>query len=107
MPTHFGLMPSVRIESCEVNVNIWTIMITSRRHLEFCIKADMIMNRGYFNVPLKKRLLHLVSPDYIMEFLKTMRKVQYYLYNRKESCWGDFAYNQQIEIFQIVTQAGL
>lgn len=59
-------MRRVRIESCEVNVNIWTIMISSRRHLEFYIKADMIMNRGYFKVPLKKRLLHLVSPDYII-----------------------------------------
>lgn len=46
-----------------------------------------MMNRGYFKSPIKKRLLHLVSPDYIMEFLKAMRKVQYYSYNRKELCW--------------------
>ena len=83
-------------------------MIISRKHLEFYIKADMMMNRGYFKVPFKKRLLQLVSPDYIMEFLKTMRKVQYYSYSRKELCWGgDFTYNQQIEILQIVTEAGL
>ena len=38
------------------------------------------MNRGYFKVPLKKRFIQLFSPDYIMEFLKSMRKVQYYTY---------------------------
>ena len=37
-----------------------------------------MMNRGYFKEPLKMKLLHLVAPDYIMEFLKVMRKVQYY-----------------------------
>lgn len=39
------------------------------------------MNRGYFKEPLKKKLLHLMAPDYIMEFLKAMRKVQYYSHN--------------------------
>ena len=53
-------------------------MITSRNHLHFYLQADMMMNRGYFKEPLKKKLLHLVAPDYIMEFLKVMRKVQYY-----------------------------
>lgn len=40
-----------------------------------------MMNRGYFKEPLKKKLLHLMAPDYIMEFLKAMRKVQYYSHN--------------------------
>ena len=62
------------------------ININNKKKLNFFIKADLMMNRGYFKVPFKKRLLHLVSPDYIMEFLKTMRKVQYYSYNRKEFC---------------------
>jgi len=53
-------------------------MITSRNHLHFYLQADMMMNRGYFKEPLKMKLLHLVAPDYIMEFLKVMRKVQYY-----------------------------
>ena len=64
--------------------------ITSRNHLHFYLYADMMMNRGYFKEPLKKKLLHLVAPNYIMEviapygarfimeFLKAMRKVQYY-----------------------------
>ena len=55
-------------------------MITSRKQLKFYLQADMMMNRGYFKVPLKKRFIQLFSPDYIMEFLKSMRKVQYYTY---------------------------
>lgn len=55
-------------------------MITSRKYLKFYLQADMMMNRGYFKVPLKKRFIQLFSPDYIMAFLKSMRKVQYYTY---------------------------
>lgn len=44
----------------------------------------MMMNRGYFKGSFKKKLLHLVAPDYIMEFLKVMRKVQYY----SQCKWG-------------------
>ena len=58
-------------------------MITSRNYLHFYFQADMMMNRGHFKEPPKKKLLHLVALDYIMEFLKAMRKVQYYsLINR-------------------------
>ena len=57
--------------------------IISRNNFHFCFQADMMMNRGHFKEPPKKPLLHLVALDYIMEFLKTMRKVQYYsLINR-------------------------
>lgn len=56
-------------------------MITSRKQLRLYLQADMMMNRGYFNVSLKKRFIQLFSPDFIMEFLKSMRKVQYYTYN--------------------------
>lgn len=49
--------------------------ITSRNHLHFYLQADMMMNIGYFKKTLKKKLLHLVATDYIMEFLKAMRKV--------------------------------
>lgn len=52
--------------------------ITSRKHLQFYLQADLMMNRGYFSVPWKKRLQHLIDPDYIMDFLIAMRKVQYY-----------------------------
>ncbi len=66
--------------------------IQSHNHLKFYLQADMMMNRGYFKEPLKKKLLHLMAPDYIMEFLKAMRKVQYYSHNCQNG--GDFAYNQ-------------
>ncbi len=66
---------------CRIScIKIIFIMITSRKQLKFYLQADMMMNRGYFKVPLKKRFIQLFSPDYIMEFLKSMRKVQYYTY---------------------------
>ena len=67
-------------------------MITSRNYLHFYLQADMMMNRGHFKEPPKKKLLHLVALDYIMEFLKTMRKVQYY--SQCKFPGGYFAYNQ-------------
>lgn len=70
--------------------------ITSRKQLRFYLKADMMINRGYFKPTLKQKLINLISPDYIMEFLKAMRKVQYYSCNH--SVAGYFINNQQIEI---------
>lgn len=75
---------------CRIScIKIIFIMITSRKQLKFYLQADMMMNRGYFKVPLKKRFIQLFSPDYIMEFLKSMRKVQYYTYRG-----GDTTYYQ-------------
>lgn len=53
-------------------------MIQNNKHLRFYLKADMMMNRGYFKTPFRIWLQNLLSPDYTMKFLKTMRKVQYY-----------------------------
>lgn len=53
-------------------------MIQNKKHLRFYLQADMMMNRGYFKTPFKIWLQNLLSPDYTMKFLKTMRKVQYY-----------------------------
>lgn len=53
-------------------------MIQSKKHLRFYLKADMMMNRGYFKTPFRIWLQELLSPDYTMKFLKAMRKVQYY-----------------------------
>ena len=36
------------------------------------------MNRGYFKPSFKQRLKAILSPDYIMDFLITMRRVDYY-----------------------------
>lgn len=53
-------------------------MIENNMHLRFYLKADLMMNRGYFTTPFRIWLQELLSPDYIMKFLKAMRKVQYY-----------------------------
>lgn len=53
-------------------------MIKNNMHLRFYLKADMMMNRGYFKTPFRIWLQELLSPDYTMKFLKAMRKVQYY-----------------------------
>lgn len=53
-------------------------MIQNKKHLRFYLQADMMMNRGFFKTPFKIWLQNLLSPDYTMKFLKTMRKVQYY-----------------------------
>lgn len=45
----------------------------------------MMMNRGVFKVNFKNLLRSLISPDYIMSYLKSMRKVNYYKYLIKES----------------------
>ena len=60
--------------------------IISRKLLSFYLQADMMMNRGYFKESLKQRLIHIISPDYRMDFLKSMRRVQYYSSNR--NVWG-------------------
>ena len=56
-------------------------MIRSRKDLEFYIRADYMMNRGYFKPYLKQRMKNLVVHDHIMDFLVTMRKVDYYTNN--------------------------
>lgn len=53
-------------------------MIQNNKHLRFYLKADMMMNRGYFKTPFRIWLHEFLSPDYTMKFLKAMRKVQYY-----------------------------
>lgn len=56
-------------------------MIHSKKELDFYIKADYMMNRGYFKPSLKQRLKNFIFPDYIMLFLVSMRKVAYYQQN--------------------------
>ena len=53
-------------------------MISSKKELAFYIKADRMMNRGVFRIPLRQRLLSVLSPDYIMSYLEAMRKLSYY-----------------------------
>ncbi|MDM1012200.1 hypothetical protein QTJ00_08715 [Clostridium perfringens] len=58
-------------------------MINTKKELKFYIKADLMMNRGVFNVGFKQRILNFFSPDYIMKFLEFMRKSEYY-YNKNK-----------------------
>lgn len=37
----------------------------------------MMMNRGKFEWTWKDQLKHLIMPDYIMRYLKSMRYLQY------------------------------
>ena len=53
-------------------------MIKTKAQLDFYIKADYMMNRGHFKPSLKQKLKNLIHHDYIMDFLVTMRKVDYY-----------------------------
>ena len=53
-------------------------MIRTKKELSFYIKADYMMNRGYFSPSWKRRLFTLIFPDYIMDYLCAMRKYHYY-----------------------------
>lgn len=53
-------------------------MIRTEQELEFYIRADYMMNRGYFKPSFKQRLREFFFPDYIMDYLISMRKVDYY-----------------------------
>lgn len=70
-------------------------MITTRRQLSFYIQSDMMINRGFFKAPFRMRFKNLFAPDYIMQFLVLMRKIQYYSNNHTYGKWGggNFIYN--------------
>lgn len=53
-------------------------MISSKTELKFYIMADMMMNRGKYKWSLKDRIKHIVLPDYIMRYLKSMRYCAFY-----------------------------
>ena len=54
-------------------------MIRNKAELKFYIMANYMMNRGYFKPSIARRLINIISPDYIMQFLITMRKLDYHL----------------------------
>ena len=65
-------------------------MINTRKQLHFYIMADYMMNRGYFKPSIKQKMIDLIYPDYIMRFLVTMRKIQYY--SSANFIWGGSYY---------------
>lgn len=52
--------------------------IRTKRELKFVMQADYIMNRGKKSPSLADRLHGIGSPDYIMKYLRAMRKTSYY-----------------------------
>ena len=54
-------------------------MINSKAELQFYICADSMMNRGYFKKSLLMKVVSLIHPDWIMEYLTALRKAEYYL----------------------------
>lgn len=56
--------------------------ITTKQQLALYIKADYMMNRGYFKPSFLKRLVEWFYPDYIMDYLVALRKYSYYINNR-------------------------
>lgn len=53
-------------------------MISSRKELILYIKADNMMNRGGFKRTLRQKMRELIFPDYIMSYLRCLRKDEYY-----------------------------
>ena len=54
----------------------------NKKELSFYIMADMMMNRGKFSWSFFDRIKHLVWPDFIMEYLKSMRYCCYFSENQ-------------------------
>lgn len=53
-------------------------MITSNETMRFYIKADRMMNRGKFTFDIKDFFKNIISPDYVMRYLKYLRKAEYF-----------------------------
>lgn len=53
-------------------------MIKSKNELKFCIRADYMMNRGYFKESILKKLISVIYPDYVMKYLVALRKAEFY-----------------------------
>lgn len=53
-------------------------MIKNRREYLFYRKADLMMNRGTFNLSIKQKIESLFFPDMVMKFLINLRKIEYY-----------------------------
>lgn len=56
-------------------------MISTKKELEFYIMADYMINRGYFSPSISAKIRNFIMPDYIMDYLKAMRKACYYSHN--------------------------
>lgn len=55
--------------------------------------ADYMMNRGYFKPSLKQRIKNFLFPDYIIQYIISMRKVAYYQQNGGDFYWQSIKYD--------------
>lgn len=53
-------------------------MINSKQELNFYIQADRMMNIGYFTPSLGQSIKNFLMPNYIMRYLKVLRKSEYF-----------------------------
>ena len=53
-------------------------MIKSKQELKFYIMADRMMNTGTFKMPFSYFIKDLITPNYILKYLESMRNVSYY-----------------------------
>lgn len=60
------------------------MLIRTKKELSFYLKADMMMNRGYFKKSLFQRFKNLICPDYVMDYLCAMRR--YNFFKQKKAC---------------------
>lgn len=69
------------------------MIITSKKELSFYLKADMMMNRGYFKKSIIRYLYELWVPDQVMKYLISMRKYAFYSHKTTSSrCAISFLY---------------
>lgn len=57
--------------------------ITSKKELDFVIKADLMMNRGKFKNSFIDMFKGFFIPDYIVAYLKAMRRCSYYKHSNR------------------------
>lgn len=76
-------------------------MIKSKKELNFYLQADMMMNRNVFKKDIKMRLKDVVYPDYIMKYLKCLRKLEYQI-----NCGGVLKYYYKIKLYKLGLRLG-
>ena len=62
--------------------------ISSKKELKFFLASDLMMNRGFFRYSAKQKIMRLFLRDHIMDFLKALRKTEYYINTGKKRTLG-------------------
>jgi hypothetical protein len=62
--------------------------ITTKKELEFCMKADYMMSHGTWKPSLLMRIRWLIGLNPIEKYLRLMRKVNYYSHSPRLSLGG-------------------